>query len=388
MPSRTGYEHGPRLGTGKAILVNLLVLLPLAYGAVLHAFRPDLYYLGLQEDEYVEWASFWSFALVAAAFVVGAIRQHRASGRWPWFLLGVALFCFVVAMEEISWGQRVFGYRPPAYFLEHNFQQELNVHNVLGGWLRKFSVKGAILGYGVLLPLVVLIPVVRRLFSRAAVVVPPPSLVPAFFATFLTYQVYPWKFSGELVEMMFGSALLFAAYLGANEFREEGTSGRRVGAVSLVAAYAVLVGLGFTTAATARLQRGAHPANVEAARTEVQALREDFLTMAARDGGEPVTRCNLSKRLYSYVEKYHGDYLLEGAFAGLTAQGLPEARAEFFLDPWNQPYWVRDRCNRDVDERRVFVYSFGPNRRRDSTRWDILGDDVGAMIFRFPEGTR
>ena len=28
--------------------------------------------------------------------------------------------CFVVAMEEISWGQRLFGYRAPAYFLGHN----------------------------------------------------------------------------------------------------------------------------------------------------------------------------------------------------------------------------------------------------------------------------
>ena len=70
--------------------------------------------------------------------------------------------------------------------------------------------------------------------------------------------------------------------------------------------------------------------------------------------------------------------MLEGVFARLKVQGLPEVRADFFIDPWNSPYWIRHKCK--DKRRRVFVYSFGPNRRRDSTAWEILGDDIGAMI--------
>jgi hypothetical protein len=28
----------------------------------------------------------------------------------------------------------------------------------------------------------------------------------------------------------------------------------------------------------------------------------------------------------------------------------------------------------------VFIYSFGPNRQRDSSEWEILGDDIGMRL--------
>jgi len=46
-----------------AVLANSLVFSMLAYVAFLHAFYPDLYYLNVQEDEFMEWATFWSFFL-------------------------------------------------------------------------------------------------------------------------------------------------------------------------------------------------------------------------------------------------------------------------------------------------------------------------------------
>ena len=50
----------------------------------------------------------------------------------------------------------------------------------------------------------------------------------------------------------------------------------------------------------------------------------------------------------------------------------------YFLDPWNAPYWVRDHCGED--RRRAWLYSTGPNRRRDSTRTEILGDDLAVRL--------
>ena len=95
-------------------------------------------------------------------------------------------------------------------------------------------------------------------------------------------------------------------------------------------------------------------------------------------------KCGLHKRLYTFKEQYDQDYLLEGAYSRLQAQGLPEARAEYFLDPWNSPYWLRSRCSKDRSRIAIFVYSFGPNRRRDSNRWEIVDDDIGAYIARLP----
>jgi hypothetical protein len=35
------------------------------------------------------------------------------------------------AMEEISWGQRILGIESPGWFLKHNKQGEMNLHNLL-----------------------------------------------------------------------------------------------------------------------------------------------------------------------------------------------------------------------------------------------------------------
>ena len=295
----------------------------------------------------------------------------------PWFLLGVGAFCGWVAMEEISWGQRVLAYRPPVYFLENNFQQELNFHNVISTKLRKLALKTVILGYGVVLPLLALIPDVKKFFARAAVVVPPMSLIPSFFATYWLYQEYPWSFTGEWVELMLGLGFLFAAIAAALTFRGDDESKGRLprGLVPIFASWLLVIGVGVANAYLQRNMRGATPELIETTRGELEALKRDFLS------GDVGTKCNRHRRLYTFMERYDEDALLEGEFAALTTQGLPQERAEYFLDPWNYPYWIRDRCDSDADRRIVFVYSFGPNRRRESSRWEILGDDVGAIVY-------
>jgi hypothetical protein len=37
---------------------------------------------------------------------------------------------FVIGMEEISWGQRLFGFATPERLAEANWQAEFNFHNV------------------------------------------------------------------------------------------------------------------------------------------------------------------------------------------------------------------------------------------------------------------
>ena len=92
----------------RAVAANLLLLGFLGAFAWLEASYPDIYYRSVQEDQALEWASFWSFFIAGGVFVLAAWRQRRTTRSLPWFLAGLALFCVFVAMEEISWGQRVF----------------------------------------------------------------------------------------------------------------------------------------------------------------------------------------------------------------------------------------------------------------------------------------
>ncbi|MEM8933065.1 MAG: hypothetical protein AAGE94_17900, partial [Acidobacteriota bacterium] len=329
-----------------------------------------------QEDELLEWATFWAFVVAGLIAAYAAVLERRRLGRLPWFQAGVALFCLVVAMEEISWGQRVLGYRPPVYFLEHNFQQELNVHNVVEKDLRKLALKTVIVGYGVVLPLLAFIPPIRRFFTRWSIVVPPWVLAPSFAATFEVYRQYPWRFSGEWVELMLGLGFLFVAVatVGGLAGRDKSSKLGWIG-WAIMSSYLLVVGLGAFNATISRGQRGADPEILAAAQVELDALRNDFQRAGFR-------RCSNHKRLYTFREKFDLDFLLDGEFAALTDRGLPPERAEFFIDPWNTPYWIRDRCDRKTGRHLIFLYSFGPDRRRASSKWEIRGDDIGVIVYR------
>ena len=56
------------------------------------------------------------------------VRQKQWVGAAALGMLVVVLF--VMGMEEISWGQRVFQWQTSAYFTKHNVQGETNLHNL------------------------------------------------------------------------------------------------------------------------------------------------------------------------------------------------------------------------------------------------------------------
>jgi len=62
----------------------------------------------------------------AAASVASARPRRR---RNVWFLL-LALLFFFGGGEEISWGQRIFGWDTPQAFEQANVQRETNIHNL------------------------------------------------------------------------------------------------------------------------------------------------------------------------------------------------------------------------------------------------------------------
>jgi hypothetical protein len=365
-----------------ALVSNSILLGFLGALAWLEAGNPDLYYHILQEDQAVEWASFWSFFTAGGVFVLAARRQRRTSGAFPWFFLGLALVCLFVAMEEISWGQRVFGYRPPEYFLAQNYQQELNLHNIASTEARLLAFRAIILGYGISLPLIASIPAVDRMLQRLAIVPPPIELTPSMLAMLWIHAEYPWKLTGEVIEGAVGLGFIFIA--SANEARLWKQGDRRTLTLAATAILAVVV-LAATSTWSAQRPRRKDPATLEIAKVETEALANDLRTLAQKRGKGSITTCGLHKRLYTFAqEKGHVRALSVMSFANLTERGLPEARAEFLLDPWSSPYWIRDHCSKKDGRRVVFVYSFGPDRNRDSGRWDILDDDIGHFVLVEP----
>jgi len=365
----TGESRIAALGTTAGALLC-------AWLWTLSARDPDAYYRMLQEDGILEWATVFAFLLAAACLVRAALRPLAIGARAVWSAAALALFCALVALEEISWGQRLIGYRPPAYFLEHNFQQELNLHNVASGFLRELVLIAVLGGWGCALPIALLRPRVAALAARIGLLAPPLALAPGFGASLALYLAYPLPFTGEIVELLLGGGLLLVGLTvqpGARELEWARTS---LG-VALAICGLVLPSLGIVAWWSSR---PADPARVEEARREVEALAADLLEIARVDGEAP-TGCGLHKRVYTFVREYELADLRRLGFAGLAERGADPERIGWFLDPWNSPYWVRDECGAQ-ERRSAFVYSFGPDRRRDSSEWAIGGDDVGAYLLQ------
>ncbi len=359
-----------------SLLANFLAFGLLIGFAALSELNPDLYYQNVQEDQPLEWMTFWAF-IVAAFFYIRAAVSDRRLGKLPWFLVGLAAFCIVVAMEEISWGQRLLGYQPPRYFLENNYQQELNIHNVISTGLRKNLVGFVLLAYGVALPLLDRIPPTRKLLDKLQIVAPPLGLAPIFVALAVLLVTYPLRYTGELIEVVMGLAFLFASYA-ASSARDEEAPGATRWPV-LIGALSAVVVLGFGGALWSRGQLAADPIVADVAKTEIRAIEQDLRGLI-EDGTLP---CGKHERLNLMARVTKSDRLAEGEFRSLVQKGLPEERAEFFIDPWATAYWVRTTCN--SKRTKVYVYSFGPNRRRDSKKWKRRDDDIGR-IFRVKEG--
>ncbi len=132
------------------------------------------------EDRAVEWITFAGFlaAFGLCAAALRAFRRMDAFGRA--YMAGLALFFFMCAGEEISWGQRVFGFATPERVLRYNEQGEFNLHNLdLPNVHPKDLVSWYMKSTGLLLPLVLR----RRLLDPSAPArryLPPPAVVPCF----------------------------------------------------------------------------------------------------------------------------------------------------------------------------------------------------------------
>ena len=370
--------------------------------AAVAVFSEGTFTLWMQEDAWAEWATVYAFG--GAAVVIG-----RRLWRWrktPEFegllprlgLLGVAAFCVFVAGEEISWGQRLLAFKPPEVFLQENFQQELNVHNLLkdkelAGFSldSRFLVAVIAIGYGWFLPLV------RawkwsgldKLRPTLDAMAPPIELVWAFGAVAVVELSYPADLAGEACELVLGLLFLLAALMHAGG-REPLARGEISGRVPLVAAAPLLLGV-VTQPVVMAVVYGPDEELVAQTQDELRMLQTDLIGDAVRPKLRRKRRVH--KRLFTAVQVGYfapdGGEFLEGqsTIALKDADNPRRDRKGYYLDPWNNPYWVLVMRK----GRRGVFYSFGPNRRRDTKMpkkrvpedFAPAGDDI-AVVFTLP----
>lgn len=116
----------------------LLIALPIlaVVLAMINAFLPDIGILVRTDDR-----NFWQrpaiiikmlLQLIAGGFFISIIpRLIKQKKILPIVVVSMfVLILFVMAGEEISWGQRIFQWETTGYFADNNMQSETNLHNI------------------------------------------------------------------------------------------------------------------------------------------------------------------------------------------------------------------------------------------------------------------
>jgi hypothetical protein len=311
----------------------------------------------LQEDGWAEWATFLAFA--AAAFInlkAAGVRARAPHARVA--CLGLGLFCLFVAGEEISWGQRILGFRPPNYFLEQNYQQEANLHNLLKDVLdTRFMVLAIALLVGVLTPFL------ARVTRWPSALSAEFSLLPWFAVVAWLEFSYSYELVGELAELLLGLLLLVDA---CARTEQEPARAALLGFSHQAAALALAV---LIVPLNDALLRWNSADNARAAREDLDTLKER-ISRGELVQPKLLRKKRVHKRMYTAVRA--GYLALDGK--------------RHYLDPWNNPYWIAYQAAPGNAGGTAVLYSFGPNRRRDLVLSENDDTELFGLESASPEG--
>ena len=213
------------------------------------------------EDGFIEWATVVSFALCGLLAAGAAVTKWSLLSRAQKVLVILfAVVAFAAVGEEISWGQRYFGFKPPesmksggggAVQMGHN---DVTVHNLsLELWGLKLSIGGVLFGvflfvalflHGVWLPLKV-----RRgsakatgLIRKLGLFLPPLHLgvllvVSAVFFHYRKCGGWEWRYdSREFKELIVPAVYVFVMLHAYFRERKSLNTAVTAGTIALMAA--------------------------------------------------------------------------------------------------------------------------------------------------------
>jgi hypothetical protein len=149
----------PAIRSGRAGAV-LLVLLPLlgviAYYAGLRAGGETFRSWALSERGPIELGTAGLYLASAGLAAALALKTRDAVPRACRLFYGLFVAAAVfVALEEISYGQHLLGWKSPQWFAEHNVKGESNLHNLYGDRPTRALRNLGLVGYaavGIVLP--------------------------------------------------------------------------------------------------------------------------------------------------------------------------------------------------------------------------------------------
>lgn len=195
------YRNWPELFSNAVLAALVMALL-----YVLWRLFPVAYIFLITEDSWVEMCSFvaWVVAFVCLARLWVIDKASRKAG-----VVILVIGTFLCAMEEISWGQRIFNIPVPNFFRQYNMQSELNIHNFAQPW-RYYSHVATVLLVWCMVPTLLIhrSKLFRVWRDRWALPTVPVHLWPIFFPSiFFLYNKGPFSRADELAELFVAVAV-------------------------------------------------------------------------------------------------------------------------------------------------------------------------------------
>jgi len=162
-------------------------------------------------------------SIILLALSIPLLRKDTQLGKFRNLLTVIYLFLILIfflnAMEEISWGQRIFGWDTPQTF-EGNVQDETNLHNYFNQYYLLFY------RLLVLFPLVILISIWLEMSQHFLIfkrtVLPHPSLLG--LSLLIAIVSFIWYQEQELLEELFAVFFLFYSLRIYTCFRTRGNA--------------------------------------------------------------------------------------------------------------------------------------------------------------------
>ena len=128
---------------------------------------------------------FYGAALVLSLMILRRLWRAGEKGIAALYVL-VSIGLFFLIGEEVSWGQRIFGWGTPEAFQTANKQDETNLHNIYGVGSKFKWIQMLVGAYGAFLPFLVLrAKSLAKFRDKLAMLAPPYSITLYFFFMFV-----------------------------------------------------------------------------------------------------------------------------------------------------------------------------------------------------------
>lgn len=182
------YVHQAKKLNKKLLHQRIIYLLPpiiIFAFLFVDVYLPDLFSWVVREDGILENIQFVLYIL-AAIFSFKVCLKQRKNKVVALFFFSLFLLLSFIAFEEISWGQRIFGFQTPETVAHNNFQKEFTVHNQ-SSFQRYVHLFYIALGLAGSLSRIVFRKYAPKKFSKLIIITPPTILFFYFFSVALYY---------------------------------------------------------------------------------------------------------------------------------------------------------------------------------------------------------